>query len=365
MPQVTARYLRYAAVVTAWWLAYGLLSATRYRQMLVDGGVDAGWGGVLRTELGSALLWIPFSLVALGLAERFPLGGRSARPGRAAALAVLAQLGGLALAVVGRAAAVVLLNGWIPWYEAVPPAGELLLTSLLNNLFMYLLLTGVAHAVHYARIHRLREAQLSRAQLHALRAQVRPHFLFNALNAVTALIRDDPATAERMVTGLGALLRRSLDSDGAVEVPLREELDLAESYLDIERARFADRLTVRWHVDPAALDARVPPLVLQPLAENAVRHGLWPRAAPGTVVVTARREHDELVLTVEDDGVGLPDRATARRGAGIGVANLTARLAQLYGARGRLALTPRAGGGTTATVVLPYRPAHAAAVVAP
>lgn len=338
--------LRILVAVTAWWLSWGLLNATNYRQMTVAGGNPAAWAHVLATELASSLLWVPFTLLALWLAERWPLGRLTAR-------SVGAHLGGVAATIFGRAAVVALFNDQIHWYaDAVPPFDELLMISVYNNLFFYLLITVGAHALHYARAHREREAQLARAELHALRAQIQPHFLFNTLNTIASLVHDEPRTAERMITGLGTLLRRSLDSDGSYELPLRDELAVLRAYLEIEQVRFADRLTVVWDIRPDTLAAAVPPLLLQPLAENAIRHGLWPRPAAGQLLIRAERRGDFLRLVVSDNGVGL---RRARPDDGIGLANTRARLRQLYGIAHDFQLAERIDGGVVATILLPYR----------
>lgn len=342
---MTSRRLLLPVAVTGGWLAWGLVNAINRGQMYLAGGSAAPWRHLLTTELASSLLWVPTTLGAVWLAGRRPLG-RSGWSG------VLAHLGGLAVTVAGRAAIVAALNDQIRWYAGdVPPFDELLLISVYNNLFMYLLITLAAHALYYAKAHREREEQLDRARREALRAQLQPHFLFNTLNTIAALVHADPDGAERMIAGLGDLLRRSLDNDGRTTVPLGEELAMLRAYLEIEQERFADRLAVRWEVDPGTLAAAVPPLLLQPLAENAVRHGLWPRPSGGELRIVAAREGEQLVLQVCDDGLGLRPGAAP----GIGLSNTTERLRGLYGPRHQFRLTPRTEGGVMTTVRLPYR----------
>jgi LytS/YehU family sensor histidine kinase len=197
------------------------------------------------------------------------------------------------------------------------------------------------------------EAQLARAQLSALRAQLHPHFLFNALNTISALIPRDPSAADRMIERLGELLRRSLDAEGAAEVPLEEELRFLDGYLEIERARFRDRLAVTTRVDPGTMRARVPSLILQPLVENAIRHGVAPRAAPGSVEIRAEHEDGVLRLVVKDDGPGEP--APGGHTDGVGLANTRARLRRLYGASHRFQAGNAPGGGFEASVTIPFR----------
>ncbi|WP_020524523.1 sensor histidine kinase [Catelliglobosispora koreensis] len=332
------------AVVSGWWVAWGLIDIINLGQMHLAGGEPAPWAHLWRTSMASNLLWIPTTLAALWLAARWPLG-------RTGIAGIGVHVLGLAATVFGRAVVVALFNPFIGWYaEAVPPFGELMMISVYNNLFLYGLITIGAHALYYARAHREREAQLTQASLHALRTQLQPHFLFNTLNAIAAHVHDDPDTAERMIAGLGDLLRHSLDSDGRLLVPLDEELAVLRSYVDIEQIRFADRLTVTWDIDPGTLPAAVPPLLLQPLAENAIRHGLWPRSAPGVLAISARHNDGQLLLTISDDGVGI----AAEAAHGIGLSNTAARLRRLYAGKHDFRVRPGQNGGTVATIRLPF-----------
>lgn len=203
------------------------------------------------------------------------------------------------------------------------------------------------------------EAQLVEARLSALQTQLNPHFLFNTLNAVSALVERDPAGVRTMIARLSSLLRRVLESDGAQLVPLREEVAFLRDYLDVQRVRFQGRLEVEEAFAPGTLDALVPPLLLQPLVENAVGHGVSRIEEGGGVIrLAARRDGDWLVLTVEDNGPGL-DAATDRTDArtGVGLPNTRARLDALYDEAGALTLTPGAEGGVVAEVSLPFRTA--------
>ena len=198
------------------------------------------------------------------------------------------------------------------------------------------------------------EAELARAELDALRVQLHPHFLFNTLNAISMLVRKgETETAVRMVAGLSDLLRLALATVGQQEVPLRQELDFLERYLSLQQIRFPDRLRILMHIDPDTLEARVPSLVLQPLAENAVRHGIAPSIAGGAVEVSAARDGEQLVLSVRDTGVGLMPGAESP--GGVGLRNVRARLQHLYPGRHRFQVSNRAEGGVESSLAIPFR----------
>jgi signal transduction histidine kinase len=236
-----------------------------------------------------------------------------------------------------------------------------MLTSLPWSVFMYFTVLGCVLAFAYFMEATEREAlnarlaaQVAEARLGALQMQLRPHFLFNSLNAVAVLVRDGRGEdATRAVETLSDMLRQTLGEAGPGEVPLADEIAFLEKYLAIEGLRFPDRLHVRWSVAPAARQALVPGFVLQPLVENALRHGVAARSAPSTVEITARLEGPELVLEVGNDAPDEQARADTR-GRGLGLANTRERLATLYGDAARLSLG-EAGGRVTATVRLPYR----------
>jgi LytS/YehU family sensor histidine kinase len=199
------------------------------------------------------------------------------------------------------------------------------------------------------------QAQLAQAQLQALKMQLHPHFLFNTLHAISSLMRRDVDAAERMIARLSDLLRLTLENVGAQETSLRQELEFLESYLEIEKTRFRDRLQVKMDIEPETLDARVPNLILQPLVENAVRHGVAPHAAPGLIEISARLKENKLEIQVRDNGAGLPDARRAQIKEGVGLANTRARLEQLYGAGALFGLSNRDKGGLVVSLTIPFR----------
>jgi len=229
----------------------------------------------------------------------------------------------------------------------------------LTNVVMYWALVGAGHAFEYRRRLRVRElresqleAQLAGARLHALEMQLRPHFLFNTLNTIAELVHTDPAAADRTIVRFGDLLRESLDERGDSEIPLRRELAQIDRYLDIERTRFRDRLRVEVDAEAEALDAAVPRLILQPIVENALKHGIGSRTDAGSLTISATREHEKLVLRVRDDGPGLRADAPAE---GIGLENTRARIEQLYGGAARLELTEAEPCGLEVSLAIPFR----------
>ncbi|MBJ6759157.1 histidine kinase [Myxococcaceae bacterium JPH2] len=229
------------------------------------------------------------------------------------------------------------------------------------SLLIYGGILSIGHAVEYHRRYRegeLAQAQLEtrlvHAQLDTLRAQLHPHFLFNTLNAISVLVRkQDTAGSIRMLTGVSELLRMALNTTGRQHVPFHEDLDFLERYLDIEQTRFQDRLQVVRAIDPVTLGALVPSLILQPLVENAIKHGLAPRSGAGRVELRASREGAWLILEVLDDGPGLAPNWEHKEGC-IGVANVRARLLQLHGERHTFTMENRVGGGVRARMELPF-----------
>ena len=260
------------------------------------------------------------------------------------------------------------LAGALRWLAGISVYDDLatvvaasVVTSGGANVVRYAMISAAYHAVAYHREVRDRDVRAARlegallkARLDSLQARLHPHFLFNTLNSIGALIHDQPDAAERMLGSLAGLLRASLHADPAAEVPLEEELDLVRQYVSIQQMRFTDRLQVSYDVSPDAQHALVPHLLLQPLVENAIRHGIAPREAPGHVRIAAGREADRLRVVVEDDGVGMSDGRAGTAGSGLGLTGTRARLEHLYGASAHVDLQPRTPSGVTAIVNLPF-----------
>jgi signal transduction histidine kinase len=236
-----------------------------------------------------------------------------------------------------------------------------------KELLVYSIIVLISHAAVYYQRYREGELRASQAQLQALKMQLHPHFLFNSLHAISALVHSNPDAADKMIARLGDFLRLTLDASATQEVPLRRELEFLNCYLEIERIRFNDRLTTSLKVDQSALDCRVPNLILQPLVENAIRHGVAPRSAHGHVEVRAERRGELLRLQVSDNGAGLAGGARGQRSltpngqkslapkGGLGLSNTRARLAQLYGSAFSFELADDPRGGAVATIEIPFR----------
>jgi two-component sensor histidine kinase len=267
---------------------------------------------------------------------------------------VLLACGAMALVYI------VALSGWCSEYR---PRTTLGYVSYMATT-IYIVVTWVALYVGIKYQHRLRQqteaamtasAVAHEAQLRMLRYQLNPHFLFNTLNAISTLILDrDNAVANRMVQRLSAFLRHSLDHDAVQQVTLDEELTALDLYLDIEAVRFAERLRVENDVAPDCRVARVPGLLLQPLVENAIKHAVARSVAGGTLRLSARRDGDQLVLTVADDGPGVAEDAAVA--AGVGLRNTRSRLRVLYGAAQRFEIRNRPGGGCEVEIRIPFEP---------
>ncbi len=237
---------------------------------------------------------------------------------------------------------------------------KIAVTCTVSNLFKYWIIVLGYLGWQYYRRYRERERQaaalateLVQARLQALRMQLNPHFLFNTLNTVLALVHENPEAAERMLIRLSQLLRRTLDQSETAEVPLRREIEFLKTYLEIEQMRFPDRLTVDFHIPEAMEDLLVPELILQPVVENALRHGILPREEPGRIEIAARTQDGVLELSVRNNGAPLPDGADGPLREGIGLRNVRSRLSHLYGTAQQFTLRNAPAGGVEALIKVP------------
>jgi two-component system LytT family sensor kinase len=343
------RWLRWTLVVTGWTSAGLFFASQTYLAYKYSGG-QAHLRIILRLSLAGWYLWGLLAPGIIWLGRRFPL--ERGHWARSTGIHLIAGVG------------VALLKWWLDNLFRHYVLGLSSATSLVyvfhGNLLTYSILVAGTQGYHYYERYRqgeLRSAQLSaqlaQAQLQALRMQLHPHFLFNTLNSIATLIHKDPDAADRMTARLSDLLRLTLDNIGVQEVPLAQELEFLERYLEIERTRFSDRLVVRIDVAPETLDASTPYLILQPLVENAIRHGIAARSSPGCVIVRAARNGGMLILEVKDDGPGI--RSPAASNNGIGISSTRLRLEKLYGDEHTFELSNAAEGGLAVKLTFPFQ----------
>jgi sensor histidine kinase YesM len=344
------------------WTFLALLSSveTYVSQMVWDKPIS--WALALRRSFKD---WYSYGLLSVGII--WFCGKNRFEPGRTGRW-VLVHFG----AALVFSAIWMSMSSWLVAGERSVQTGQILSFGYLirkmavhycvMNLIMYwLVVLGHLGWDYYQRLRErdMQTADLQRelveARLDALRMQLNPHFLFNTLHAVSALIHDDPDSADRVIARLSELLRLSLDQTKPQEVPLHEELVFLDRYLEIEQTRFADRLRVEKQVSPEVESALVPYLILQPLVENAIRHGIEPREDQGSVIIGAQRSNGMLQLRITDNGAGLANQAEGASREGIGLSNTRSRLRHLYGENYRLELVSAAGGGLEARIDIPYR----------
>lgn len=360
-----ARSWRKWVLLWAAWTLIALAFASQVNFTQARRGYIVTWKFALTTALADWYTFGVLSVPALWLARRFHFDEAGWRRGLAVHLVAGAVF---AVVWVGLRVGVEMVRARerqpnFDFYEAFHWT---LVRSFYFNLLVYWVIVGASHGIEYYRRYRERELRASElekllveARLQALQAQLNPHFLFNTLNSISTLMHRDVAVADRMIVRLSELLRLALSSRGAQEVPLREELEFLRRYLEIEQIRFGPRLAVEIEAPPDTLELAVPHLLLQPLVENAIKHGIAPRKPGGRIEVRARRAGDRLHLSVTDNGAG---NSTLTRGSGLGLANTRARLEHLYGAQQQFEFGPRPEGGFAVRLTIPARPLGAAQV---
>jgi two-component system, LytTR family, sensor kinase len=346
------------------WSVGALFDATQTIGIMHSEGRHHAW---LPLFICEAALWLPWALatpLVIALARRYPIGhGMSARPVgvHLAAFAVIS-----AVCESWSALLQVLFNPWgnRKWPTFVDTWTVSLLYQVLLFLIVYALILTVSYVVdtregmarQVAEAARLSE-ELSKAQLAALRRQIEPHFMYNALNAIAGLVRDDRNDAAvGMLVGLSEFLRRAAEDSHRSEVTLQEEVEYLQRYLDIQKVRFGERLQVSVDIPLELLRARVPNLLLQPLVENAIKHGISKRVAGGAIRVAGAAESGNLRLSVYNDGPTLPANWEATP-TGVGISNLRTRLQILHGANSQLQLMCADPGGVEVIVRLPFKEA--------
>lgn len=358
---VWRRRLTRLAIIFAVWtgLSFYFTGQLYYSNLL--GGKPMTWGEAAQTQFIYPYFWALGTVFVLWLADRFPVEGglwrRNLPVHLLFATAFVCFIGG-SLHIVNY---FLFVQAPDKYYNPVTTLRWIVYNSS-ENYGIYGLIVLFNQVFRYYR--RFREGelrasrlqtQLTQAQLEALKMQLHPHFLFNTLHSISALLHRDPDAADRMIARLGDFLRLTLENSGTQEVSLQKELEFLTCYLEIERVRFQDRLTTSVEVDTAALDAPVPNLILQPIVENALRHGIAQTRGPGRVEISAKRENGSLRIRVRDNGPGFvaitrPDDGLKE---GLGLSNTRARLEQLYGGAHRFELENVPGGGLLVTLEIP------------
>ena len=317
---------------------------------------------ILSWQLVSGYIWFCISPLILYLAKRFPFDDgkwKTSLPVHLVACVVVACTQQLIDALV-------LTRLGYPPNRVLPNFLEVykffLLANLHLSLLIYMGVVGIASAYRYYQKYRERElaasqleARLAQSRLQVLKMQLHPHFLFNTLNAISELIYKDAESADHMLTDLSDLLRLSFENLEVQEIPLKQELEFLEKYLEIEQMRFHDRLSVNMQISPDTLDARVPNMILQPLVENAIKHGIAPRSSGGRIDIYAVRSNGHLEIEVSDDGLGVPFGDLENLPEGVGLSNTRRRLHHLYGDKHVFGLRAVEKGGLTVSLVIPFK----------
>ena len=348
-------FTRRAALVAIPWLVLALLFTPQTYLINQRGPVPFGWLQAFGANAALFGLWALLTPAVLWLARALPIErGVLVRHLTLHTFAAFATAFVHILALWQLDELMLRLMGIDGAYRPPVPVGALLVGYGATDVMIYWGVVAIGQALAYFQRYQDRELRLSQAELHALRTQLQPHFLFNALNAIAELVHVDAARADAAVTKLSDLLRLALTRGQSHELPLKEELDFVRAYVEIQQMLLQERLDVRWNVDDETLDACVPAMVLQPLVENAIQHGIAPRVGGGTLEISARLLAQRLRLEVVDNGGGMAGAAATGAG-GIGLSNTRARLRHLYGSAAALEVAPRDGSGVRAVIDIPYR----------
>ena len=353
----TKTWLRVWAISFVLWTVLAFLSAAGAHVYTASVGSPESWTQLLAWNMTISFVWSWFTPPVYALSRRFTFDRSNWK--FVLPLHIVASI----LFAFAGASIIVLLEPSVTWTpEAHVPFSAHMLSRAFMDLQRYWYILLITQAIGYYGKYRERElqssqleAQLAHAQLEVLKIQLEPHFLFNTLNSIAALARNDGPSAENMTLQLADLLRSSLDAMGVHEVPLSRELTILQKYIDIQQTRFQDRLQVEMDIAPNTLRALVPNMILQPLVENAIRHGIGPRRAPGKVRIVTRQVFDELWIEICDDGLGFMRFGGIVPPDGVGLRNSRARLQQLYNHDHRLTLEDAPGGGCIVKIHIPYR----------
>jgi len=356
--------IKWITVIAVWAMLGLIYAGPIYFEVRAEGMGHAA-SRIFSWGILSWLAWAPLTPVMIWLARKYSLAGETWKRN------LLVHVPSFLLISMIHSAAATVITITIKPFDNMDSSPMVFWPrffsrakgSFGSDLLIYGGVIGIYYALDYYRKYREREflttrleAQLTQAQLNSLRMQLHPHFLFNTLNSIVGLVRDNRnQTAVNMLVGLSDLLRHTLDHSDRQEVELREEINFIKLYLSIQEMRFSDRLKIEFNIDPATTRAMVPNLILQPLTENALRHGIGRSVDSGLVGISSAVEDGHLRLMVYDDGAGLPEHWQLKGSAGIGLANTAARLEQLYDNDHQLDIRNRDGGGVEVVIVMPLK----------
>jgi two-component system, LytTR family, sensor kinase len=341
-----SKRLRTALAIFAIWTAVATLAGLGsliYRARAGNTPNVGEFFAELYIDWYSCAVFTPF---IFWLSRRFPINRRRLVPH------VLLHIGSTIAFIALRLAIYLPIATRMNWTDPRVTFGDQMLRSAFSLTLTYWIVLAAEHGLKYYRVQQQLERSLAQARLHALKAQIHPHFIFNALNAVATLMHRDVAAADRMVVELGELLRESMQVDGKQLNTLADELRLVRNYLNIMQIRYGDRLQVEIQADAEAQRVLVPQLLLQPIVENAIRHGISESTSSGRIVVSARRRGNRLELTVQDNGAGFTERPPR---FGVGLQNTAQRLQQLYQDDASMDFGEAGAGGARVAIVLPVR----------
>jgi sensor histidine kinase YesM len=354
------------------WTALAVLSAGESAMVYEQLGEPIPWVKAFFKSISFAYLWALFSFFIMYLGRVYRLERQNLRQSLPVHIAASLILPAIHLAIFVLIDQVAISKDISHESIFLFQAGEnygildkyfvYLKINFASGVILYWMILGFINALDFYRKYKAQqvktsqlESRLARSQLQSLKMQLHPHFLFNTLNAISTLIHKDPEAADRMLSRLSDLLRITLDQGRSQEVDLKEELEFLSRYLEMEQIRFGDRLSINFAIDPEILDAQVPNLLLQPLVENAIRHGISPHAGPGEIEIRGERQNGMIEIQVRDNGSGLSVYQQAHLQEGIGLSNTRERLHQLYGSSHAFDLRNSETGGLIARIALPFK----------
>src|SRR5688572_30525368 len=361
LPVRNAKLVKWLTIWAVWTL-FGLFFTTQLVLQSQLWKTPVPFWQILSWQMVSGYVWFALSPLILYLTQKFPF--EAGRWTRSSIVHIAAAIG---IALVQQAIDAFLLTrlGYPPGREFASFAEAyqyFVFVNLHLSILIYMGVVGIWSTYSYYQKYRERElhssqleARLAQSRLQVLKMQLHPHFLFNTLNAISELIYKDPESADRMLTDLSDLLRLSFENLEVQEIPLKQELEFLEKYLEIEQMRFQDRLTVEMNISSDALDASVPNMILQPLVENAIKHGIAPRSSGGRIDINAARSNGHLQISVSDDGLGVPFGDFENLHEGVGLSNTRRRLRHLYGDDHKFDLRSLEKGGLNVLLEIPFR----------